>query len=469
MNGPTQAMLDFATETSFEDLPQELVHESKRLLLDSIGVGIAGLESGKGRYGTELAKRFGGPPESAVLGTSYRVSCGSAAFANGELINALDFSAYSFPIQPAGAIIPAPLAVGETVGAPGKSLILAIALGYEISLRLAVSLRSLKRGFTDAEGSEVGKITGTKYPVSAVSTPIIGGAVGAGRVLNLDPQKMAHAVGLAAHYYPIPQTKWRYAIPFPMAKYVSTGWASLGEVTAVLLAEIGYTADTTPLDGEVGLWRYFGSDSWNPDALTDKLGSEWKMMGRVEYKPYPCWGDSHLALDCLIKIIEENDLFPEDIEWVKAQGTPSFNSPTHKSKDISDHLVAQFSLPYIISAAANRVSLAEWQDPKRLNDSRILDFMNKVFQEAHPDFARIQLEEPYSNMTTVEVKAKGQIFKEEGRVNRGFTMSDEELVEKFRANASKVLPQQKVEKAIAILLDLEEVENIKEVIAQVSL
>ncbi len=463
MAGPTEQVLNFVEETNFQGLPPEVIREAKRLLLDSIGVATAALESDKGRHATELAKRFGGPPESAVLGTNHRVSCGNAAFANGELINALDFSAYSFPIQPAGAVVPAPLALGETVAASGKDIILAIAIGYELSLRLAVSLRSLKRSFTSVEGSEVGKIRGTTYPVSAAGAVIIGGAAGAAKVMKLDRQKMAHAVGLAAHYYPIPSTKWRSAVPFPMAKYVSTGWASFGEVTAVLLAEMGYTADTTPLDGDVGLWRYFGSDSWEPAALTEGLGSEWKMIGKVEYKPYPCWGDSHLAVDCLTKIIEENDLLPEDIEAITARGNPSFNSPLHKTKDISDHLVAQFSLPYILSVAANRISLAEWQDPKRLKDPAILSFMDKVSQETHPDFASTQLQEPYSMLTTVEVEAKGKTFKEEGKFNRGFNTTDEELVEKFRANASKVLPQEKVEQAIACLLDLENVGDVNEV------
>ena len=125
--------------------------------------------------------------------------------------------------------------------------------------------------------------------------------------------------------------------------------------------------------------------------------------------------------------------------------------------------MAQFSLPYILSVAANRISLAEWQDPKRLKDPAILSFMDNVSQETHPDFASTQLQEPYSMLTTVEVEAKGKTFKEEGKFNRGFNTTDEELVEKFRANASKVLPQEKVEQAIACLLDLENVGDVNEV------
>ena len=58
-----------------------------------------------------------------------------------------------------------------------------------------MGLRGLKGGYTTTDGSEVGKITGTTYPVSAA---------GAAKLMKLGPQKMAHAVGLAAHYYLIP-------------------------------------------------------------------------------------------------------------------------------------------------------------------------------------------------------------------------------------------------------------------------
>ncbi|MBI2854067.1 MAG: MmgE/PrpD family protein [Chloroflexi bacterium] len=469
MKGPTEELLNFVMATDFRDLPDQVVRESKRIVMDSIGVAVAALESDKGRCAVTLAKRLGGGPESAILGTRDRLSCANAAFANGELINALDFDAYSFPLHPPPSIIPAPLAIGETVGASGKDLILAVALGYEISLRLAVTVRGLKRVFSSAEGIEVGKITGTKYPVSSVGATVIAGAAGAGKVLKLDRDTMARAIGLAAHYCPIPQSKWRFTSPIPMTKYISSGWVSLAEVVAVLLAGTGYTADTTPLDGELGWWRYFGSGAWNPEALTEKLGSEWRMLGKVEYKPYPCWGDGHLALDCFIKIINENSLRPEDIESVKVQTTPSITHPRQKEKNIRDHMVAQFSLPYVIAVAANRIDLSRWQDPETIKDKQILGFMDKVMQEAHPDFAKVQAKEPYSMLTSVEVKAKGKVFQEQGKYNRGFEMTDDELRRKCKANLSKVLPSAKVDRAMGSLIDLDKVENIGTLVQAVTL
>lgn len=475
MKGETEVLLDFVTGTNFEDLTAEVVHEAKRIVLDSVGVGIAALKTDKGRYAMTLAKRFGGPPESAILGTKDRISCGSAAFANGELINALDYDAFIFPTHAPPSVLPAPLALGETIGATGKDMVLAAALGCELSIRLAMSIRGLKKVFASAEGSEVGKIVGLKNSVSAVGVVVIGGAAGAAKIMKLDREKLSNAVGLAAHFTPFPQAKWRQTPRMWMAKYVSSGWASMAEVTAVLLAEMGYTADTTFLDGDLGFWRFFGSDKWDPNVLTEGVGREWKMLKTVTHKPYPCCGDFHVGLDCFIKIIEEHNLKPADIEKVKIQTNPVVTHPIHMTRDIKDHIVAQFSMPYCVAAAANWVSFAEWQDPDRISDPGILKFMDKIHIEAHPQFFEVQAKEPGSIMTTVEVVTKNRTFREEGKFARGFSNSeltklpDEELIKKFKLNASKVLSKNKVEKAATMLMNLEKVKNIREVVKQVTL
>src|SRR4030042_1303581 len=119
MRGLNRKLLDFVMKVGFDDLPAEVIHEAKRILLDSIGAAIAGRNTDKGRYGIALAKRFGTSAESAILGTSERSSCLGASFANGELINALDYDPFLYPTHAPPAIIPASLALGEIVGASG--------------------------------------------------------------------------------------------------------------------------------------------------------------------------------------------------------------------------------------------------------------------------------------------------------------------------------------------------------------
>ena len=123
MSSLTQELAKFAAEIKFEDLPQTVVHEAKRVLLDSIGCALAGIAVDKGKIPVELARRSGGSPESSIIGVGGKVSCSNAAFANGELINALDYDTILVPpghVTP--YVIPAPLAVAESVGASGSFL-----------------------------------------------------------------------------------------------------------------------------------------------------------------------------------------------------------------------------------------------------------------------------------------------------------------------------------------------------------
>jgi 2-methylcitrate dehydratase PrpD len=91
-----EALAGFTTEIRFEDLPANVVEESKRILLDSIGCALGGLSHPKGTIGVQYARLMGaGAPgaQATILGTGEKVSTVGAGFANGELINALDFDA----------------------------------------------------------------------------------------------------------------------------------------------------------------------------------------------------------------------------------------------------------------------------------------------------------------------------------------------------------------------------------------
>jgi 2-methylcitrate dehydratase PrpD len=260
-----------------------MVHETKRVLLDSIGCAIGGLSMERGKIARRLATRLGGPPESTILGTSDKVSCDNAAFANGELINALDFDAMC-PSHLTPHVLPAPLAVGESVGATGRQVIMAVALGLEIGRRVIAAGR--QRYEVTPDGPDAGKLI---WPlVAGYSGSTIGAAVGVGKILNFDQKKMANAIGIAGYLCP-PNThrKWTDTAPVAMTKYGSSGWGAKGGVTAALLADEGYVGDSDIFEGDRCFWRYTGSEHWNPDTVVKDLGKKW-VSREISYKQYPC-------------------------------------------------------------------------------------------------------------------------------------------------------------------------------------
>src|ERR1039458_3681212 len=129
MSSITQELARFAAETEYDDLPESIVEETKKVLMEHLGVGLAALSTDKGKLAAAIGRRLGGPPESSIIGLGDQVSATSAALANGELMITLDYHD-NMSFGHAGLfVIPSALAVAESVAASGKEFILAMAVG----------------------------------------------------------------------------------------------------------------------------------------------------------------------------------------------------------------------------------------------------------------------------------------------------------------------------------------------------
>lgn len=123
--------------STFENSPEDVVHETKRILLDSLGCALAAVGEARVQRGIERGPRVGtGGSETANQGTDHKISVFGAAFANAELIYALNFDAVLPPGHVAPCVIPGILAAVESSQASGTKLISANTAAHEISNRL---------------------------------------------------------------------------------------------------------------------------------------------------------------------------------------------------------------------------------------------------------------------------------------------------------------------------------------------
>lgn len=453
-------LADFAVETEWAALPPSIVHETKMLLMDTIGCALAALATEKGKINLALAQRYGGPPEASVIGTDKKVGLPTAAMVNGELMFTLDFVAMIAGGNEPSYVIPAILAVAESAGASGQDLIMATAIGLEISSRLA---RAVLRQVIDP--AEAQPMLPLKLRRTGNAYSNFGAAAGAGRLLKLDKGKMAHALGIAGHLCKV-LTHGRYGSAGRRwsAKYGVPGWQSTGAVTAALYAEMGYTGDLTQLDDvENGFWYFSGYQGWRPEKITAELGRTWLYNYRLHYKPYPCCSLFHGALDCFYDILEKNSLQPEEIESVRIYGRVGMDHPLYGNPEIKTIADAQFNPRYFFSVAAHRiVPGVAWVDASTMQNPAILRFMDKVtFEES-------------KGPSRCDVAARGKTFTSEKEFSRGTVgteaaMTDDELIEKFRHNASRALSREKTEKAVHAFLTLEKTDNIVRMMREVTL
>lgn len=430
----TAELVDFVVDTKFDDLPETVVHKVKQILLDTIGCGLAGYVVDRGKIAVELVKDLAGQPQATVIGGD-KTSCTLAAFANGELMVALDYEPGG-PLTPhvCPFIIPSALACAERVNGSGKDLITAIAIGIEVGGRVGSSLAQKSRGGE-----------GTPRHEHAYGFTIFGGVAGAGKLLGLSREKMANAFGIAGASTPVTATtKWRQTPrPAIMNKFNTwSGWISQLATMAALAAEKGFTGDTTILDGEWGFWKTYGPPFSKPDSITSDLGRVWN-VGKVRFKNYPTCGLNHSGIDAINKIILENEIEPEDIESILVLGDPYLLAPIRAGVEVKSFADTQFCNAYIFAVAAyhGRQPGPEWQLPSIYEDQKIRDLMKKVKVGIHPKVTELQ-ESAFKAVgirsvtdVVVELTAKGRKFVRQLPSSRN-AITDEDLKKKFRNNCS---------------------------------
>ncbi|MFX1534191.1 MAG: MmgE/PrpD family protein [Promethearchaeota archaeon] len=462
-----EALTKFALDTKWDDVPTVIVHETKRLILDSIGCALAGLSLDSGKMIVALARRLGGPPESSIWGMGDKVSLSAAVLANGQLINSTDYDAFTVSPHSPPYIVPPPLATAEFTGASGKDLILATALGFEIASRVFDACQTMKV----VAGKSLERPRGGNWGFANAN---FGVAAGVGKLLNLDEEKMMNALGIAGHAAQIlDSVHMSFQKHEDYTKYGFPGWQGTGGIMAVLLAEMGYVGDLDVFNAEHGFWKFCGYSGWDPEKIMDGLGTKWMFRNRLCYKPYITCAIFIPALDAFSDIIEKNNLMPEDIESVKVSISkdPGFWSSGFLNKEIGNCVDAQFSIPYNIAVQAHRIPVGpEWQDIDTMRNPKILEFMNKKVSVVR----EFDTSGPYRKK--VEVVAKGQTFTED-RMNPkrgdmspgGAQMTDAELEKKFRHNAQRILTEGQINRAVKALWNMEKLKNTSELVDEITL
>ena len=122
----------------YEDLPQEVIYETKRRVLDTLACAMGALNSKPVDIVLNTIKPLGGNPQATILGSTNKTSVTLAAFANGTMIRYLDFNDYYFYRDPAHAssTLATVLALAEAESLTGKDVITGLVAAYEGQIRL---------------------------------------------------------------------------------------------------------------------------------------------------------------------------------------------------------------------------------------------------------------------------------------------------------------------------------------------
>src|SRR5437660_8590726 len=142
VEGVTKYVAQFVADTTFAQIPDDVLELGKKSILDGLGLAIAGSVAESGLLVLKYLQSLGFEKSGTrVLGTGTTASPRLAAFANGVSIHADDFDdtqlaaaadrVYGLLVHPTAPVLPAVLAFAELKGASGRDLMLAYHLGVE--------------------------------------------------------------------------------------------------------------------------------------------------------------------------------------------------------------------------------------------------------------------------------------------------------------------------------------------------
>ena len=433
----TARVAAFTTATRTEAVPDPILHEAKRTLINLLGVALSA-SNDRSVEALEAATGEGASGEATVIGRGL-ASLGGAALINGYLAHLQDYDDTHFPtiLHPSAPIWPAALAAAERRGASGRELLAAFAIGAEVACRIAMSVHPWHY---DAGWHITGTVGG------------FGAAAAASRLLGLSAEQAEQALGMAGTH----AAGVREAFG-TNGKALHAGHAASNGLRAALLAADGFTGPTAILEGRRGFWAVLspgGHDASHVDVLAAPPAA-WALMNNG-LKPYANGVVSHPLQDAVIELRSRHGFEPDAVSAIEARVHPLVLELMNLEPTVG--LEGKFSHRHcaavaLVDGAAHEAQFTD----ARVHDPQIASI--RALVQAMPDEAlaedevhvTIRLEDGREHSTHVP-HATGSPEN---------PMSDAQLEAKYRATASETVGGKRAEALLSAIWMLDQADDVR--------
>lgn len=358
-NGVTQKLTAWLVSHRYDDLPAAVRRKTVDVIFDSVGGMTACSILPEVKALVALSEAQGARAECTVIGHGLVTSSINAAMCNGGMAHGNEVDpvhSTSVGGHVAAGPVPSALALGESLGASGRAVLRAVALGYEVGGRL-MTIFYRERDYTKR-----------RFYHTAVAANV-SSAVAAGSLLGLDGKAMQVALCLAVYQAAGPDNMTKD--PVHMGKTFQVGAANRNGVTAALLAHQGCFAPLDILDGTHGLFDAYLN---NPDAggdLLDKLGDYYSITD-VMHKRYSAGTPNQAYLPALFRLLR--GVKPEDIAEIE------IHIPTRAVKRVPTTRHASISALKVsaIVAATGKLDFYQLHGPQEALDAAIASMQGRI-------------------------------------------------------------------------------------------
>ncbi|HLJ19808.1 MAG TPA: MmgE/PrpD family protein [Stellaceae bacterium] len=405
----------FAKTLTLEAVPQPVTDFARLLVLDLIGVALAGSRVDAGRIARDFAVRHWaagpGAPSARLMFDGRRSSLPGATYALATQIDNLDAHDGWQPSKghAGAALFPALVAIGDALpDLAGSEALASLIVGYELAYRCARALHA----------------TTADYHTSGAWNALGVAAIGA-RLLNLGDDAFRHALGLAEYH--APRSQMMREIANPSMLHDGTGWGAPTGVSSVLLAQEGFTgapAAVVEFDDARFTW--------------EDLGTRW-LTTEQYIKPYPTCRWAHAPIDCVLELKKKHNLTPEQIERVEVR---TFIYATQLWNDVpTSSAVAQYALAWPVAAALARGRVtADEILPESFSDPVIRRLVPRIVPIVD---SRCEASYPEKRLASVAILTRdGNRYETAAREASGGPVplpTQEDVVAKYRAFAEPMI------------------------------
>ena len=443
-----EKLAGISEQINYASLPDEVVEKIKMVVLDSLGCAIGGFASEPSKIMRSMVREMGGIPEATLIGTGERAPAMAATWVNGTMIRYLDFNDTCMsrdPGHPSGNVATV-FAMAERSNKDGKELMCALALAYEIQLRLMDHCGEpclWLRGWDH--------VTNVSYAASAA----------AARLLGLSTDQIAHAMAIAGSQSNTLSEIRRGVIS--MIKATAEAKAGSDGILAALMASKGMTGPKTVFEGDYGYINIVAGGV-DVERLVAPIKGDYKMM-RSMLKYYPIETMTQAPVQAALELRVEQRINPKDIERVVvglydfAYKKPSWDKSklTPTTRESADH-----SFNYCIAAALldGEMTAAQFTHD-RIMRADVRDLMGRTELTCDPKLEGIY-PSTYPGSVAIHLK-DGTVFRKTimdpiGHQNN--PMSRTQVEQKFRGQCEGLLAPHQIERVIETCWSLEKLQDV---------
>jgi len=301
-----------------------------------------------------------------VLGCGFEAAPALAAFANGAMAHCLDYedTLETAFIHPNAAVVPAALAVAETIGGvTGSDLLIALALGCDLASRIGLSL----------EGA-IGRRFGLRAMAGA-----IGATAAAGKLLRLGEEALVHAFALTMSQGSLSTAALGYARSDMRA--VREAFAAKSGVLSAQLAVNGVRAFEQPFEGHLGWYDLHTGDRSLAAGLLDGLGHDY-LGTRVSFKPWPSCRGTHACIEATLNLVARHQISVSAVDKITLTVNAAWKGlcePTTRRRRPQTAMEAKSSLPFVVASALlnGPIKLTSFT-PAAIHDEKVLSLVDRI-------------------------------------------------------------------------------------------